>query len=454
MDEDEVRKTIARLNTRLAKQKRILKPYHDYYRGDFPLPYVPGEDGEEFNRLLARSVSNWSRKIVDITARRIELIGVQSPVDKSGDDARTLMRVWEASNMGRDHRIAQKTALRYGLSYVQVGRHLKTDKTQVRPLSPMATVHEVDPDDSDRLKFVLHATYASDDARSPHRYWLWSQDEYFLVNPRPGSKGKYIVDTGVHGMEQVPVSLLRNQPDEAGGWASDLEGVMPIQDRINQTTADRLMVQSYSAYKQWLLIGWEPEKDEKTGEYKNTIRPSKNRFIWLSDENVKAFQFDETALEPFVKATEADVQALAALTDTPPHHLLGQMINLSAEALKAAESGLSAKVAERQSFFADAWEDVFRLVAVQEDMEPDPALRVQWKDTEPNSEAQHMDALTKKRALDVPTEVLWAEMGYDQNEIDDMIKVRDAALNREAAARAASFGLDANNTDAEEAEAA
>jgi len=59
----------------------------------------------------------------------------------------------------------------------------------------------------------------------------------------------------------------------------------------------------------------------------------------------------------------ADIRDLAAVSQTPPHHLLGHVANLSAEALAAAEAGLTRKVTERKHAFGESWEQTLRLAA-------------------------------------------------------------------------------------------
>lgn len=447
LSEEEALRTVTRLNAKLARQRTALKVFDDYYAGRFPLPYVPGEDQAEFTQLLNRARLNWCRKVIDISSRRLVLGSITSP--RSPGAAKTLWAVWEACNMGVKSKIAQRSALRYGLSYVQVGRRRGGDQgTVIRPMSPMRTVHDIDPDEPEVPRTVMSVAYDDTDPMSPTRYWLWTTDEWWIINPRPRRRADRIVGHGPHNMGRVPVVVLRNQPDEDGGWASDLVGLTDVQDGINQTLADRLMTQSYGAYKQWLLIGWSPELDND-GNPKNTLRPAVNRFMFLDDDpaKVKPFEFTATDLDPILKAVESDVQHMAALSDTPAHYLLGQMVNISAEALKAAESALTSKVGDRQEWFSDGWEDVFRLVATQEGITPDPALQAKWKDTEPYSEAQRMDALTKKKALGVPDEVIWSEMGYAPEDVTAMAKQRDEAARRQARNTAASIGVTTDEDD-------
>lgn len=440
MDEKEAMTLSSKMNAKLAKQRKDLMLFHDYYKGRFPKPYVPYEDATEFQSLLDRSVTNWCKKVVNITVRRLEVMGVMSATDSQA--AQELWAVWERSNMGGKQRQTYRSSSRYGLGYEVVGRRRGTDETVIRPMSPMSTVHVNDPDDPDVMQVGFHVTDDADDP-AQRRLWLWTPDEWVVINPK-GKRGAKIIDQGEHGLGRPPLVVFRNEPDEDGGWTSDLDGILPIQDRINQTIADRLMTQSYGAYRQRLLLGWAPEKDEDGNDVK-TLRPAVQRIMFINQDpsTIKATEFDATPLAPFLEATEADVRHLAALSDTPPHHLLGQMTNMSADALKAAESGHSAKVEQHKADYSDPREDVFRLVAQYEGLPVDSALQVVWKDTEPHSEAQRMDALSKKDALGVPREQLWLEMGYSPEQIVLLKQQAKEQMDTKATSQAAAFGITA-----------
>lgn len=441
MEEREALQIVEHLNGVLAKQKASLKVFQDYYAGDFPLPYVPYEDQAEYTALLQRSITNWCRKVIDMTARRLDVMGLSSSLPGVAD---RLWSVWEEANMGGRQRLAYRSALRYGLGYELVARSARTGRTTIQPLSPLSTVHVDEINEPGVVAFAMHVsqvTPVTGPARS--EFMVWTQDEWLRVNPaaRPGAR---LVESGQHGLGQVPVVPFRNNPDEDGGWLSDLDGLTSIQDRINQTIADRLMVQSFGAYQQRLILGWAPPVDPATGESTRPLKPMVQRMMFLDEnpDDIKVEELSATPLAPFIEATEADVRQLAALSDTPPHHLLGQMVNLSAEALKAAESGHSAKVDERKAFFTDPREDVFRLIALYEGLESDPALEVVWRDTEPQSEAQRVDALGKEHMmLQVPRETLWEKAGYSPQQIESMRQQLAAERQQDASAQAAAYGI-------------
>jgi hypothetical protein len=124
------------------------------------------------------------------------------------------------------------------------------------------------------------------------------------------------------------------------------------------------------------------------------------------------------------------IRHLAAVSQTPPHHLLGQIANLSAEALLAAETALSRKIAEFRASFGESWERVMRLAGEMDGditSAEDLAGEVIWRDMEQRSLAQAADALGKlKEQLGIPARGLWKRVpGVTQTELEDWESMRE-----------------------------
>jgi hypothetical protein len=217
----------------------------------------------------------------------------------------------------------------------------------------------------------------------------------------------------------VPVVPFRNRPRLLGGGRSEIGDVIDIQDRINKTLFDRMMAGEYASYRQRYSIGMEIPTDD-SGRPKAPFEAAVDRLWMAEDPDVKFGEFSQTDLGPFIAAVESDIQHMAAISRTPPHYLLGQIINISGDALKAAESGLASKAKSRARHFGESWEKVIRLAfAVFED----PRAKVMdsqtiWADPETRTEGERVDALVKMASLGVPREALWERWGASQQEIE------------------------------------
>ena len=131
----------------------------------------------------------------------------------------------------------------------------------------------------------------------------------------------------------------------------------------------------------------------------------------------------------FIQAAELAVRHLSSVTQTPPHFVLGQIANVSAEALEQAETSLSRKVEQFKVSFGESWERVFRIALemLGERGWDDHAGEVVWRDLGNKSLAQTADALGKfAESLDVPRRALWTRIpGITRQEITEFNKLRE-----------------------------
>jgi len=152
-------------------------------------------------------------------------------------------------------------------------------------------------------------------------------------------------------------------------------------------------------------------RDPETGRPIEPFEAAVNRLWTTASKDARFGEFTETDLTGYLASQESAIKQMATIAQVPPHYLLGGLVNISAEALAAAEAGLARKVSERKAVFGEAWERVFRLMAFAagqvEDAENTRA-RVVWRDTEARSLAASADALGKLATmLGIPAEALW-----------------------------------------------
>lgn len=245
--------------------------------------------------------------------------------------------------------------------------------------------------------------------------------------------------------------------------------MIPVQNRINQTIFDLLVAQTYASTKvRWatgmapplqryakdvyrlagLIVEVEPGAeapvggellhstgdvvlDESGNPIPLPINHNAKRFLFAEDETTKFGSLDETPLGGFIESIDMSIRHLSAISQTPPHHLLGQIANLSAEALLAAETALSRMVEEFRTSFGESWERVDRLALEMEDGISvdltDKEAEVIWRDMELKSLAQSADGLGKLSAqLGIPERGLWPRVpGVKQTELDEWDRLHE-----------------------------
>jgi hypothetical protein len=229
----------------------------------------------------------------------------------------------------------------------------------------------------------------------------------------------------------VPLVELPNRSRLHGSPRSEIENVAPLQDAMNTLWAHLMTASDTLALPARAVLGMDrpvreilDDEGEVVGEEDLPLDSFRSdRLLWLEREGASIAEFSAADLTNYTKVIEVAVQHIAAQTRTPPHYLLGQMVNVSADALVAAESGLVAKVQERQRYFGAALREVMRLAALadgESQRAADLALgSVVWRDAQFRSDAQYADALTKLKAINVPDEALWERIpGVDPDQIN------------------------------------
>jgi hypothetical protein len=210
--------------------------------------------------------------------------------------------------------------------------------------------------------------------------------------------------------------------DIEGRANSDLQGLLPLLARIDQDTFDRLIVQRFGAWKIRWIAGMVKPADGTTAEAQKIKLRMESLLISETNET-KFGTLDATDLAGFIAARDADLRDLSALSQTPPHHMLGLSSNLQAESLAAAEAGLQRKSREHRISFGESHEQLFRLDAHLRGDEKEARayeMQARWRDTESRSLEQAAMALGMLATnLKVPVEMLWERVpGWTDTDVE------------------------------------
>lgn len=407
-----------------------------WYPPNGPLRWLPRNAPADVRRLAEISRVNMLKFVVNSTVQVMYVDGFRAP--KSADEA-PAWDIWQRNRMDARQSGVHRSALSYGASYVTV---LPGDPIAViRGVSPrnMTVVYD---DDDDWPALALEQRRKALDGRvlyrlfDDRRAWWVTADGTSATGP-VAIKGVQEHDTGT-----VPVVRFLNTVDDDGVVEGEVEPLIALQDQINITTFGLLVAQHYGAFRQRYVLGWLADSEEQA------LNASARKIWTFEDPDVKVGEFGQTDLGGYIASREATLRHLATVSQTSAHELLGQLVNLSAEALAAAEASHTRKVSERQVVMGEAWEQVLELAGRVAGLETDPMAYVRWRDTEARSLSQVADALGKLvTMLGVPPQELWEHIpGISQQEIDqwkataaqgDAFGNLAAALERQAAMPAA-----------------
>ena len=401
--------------------------WYRWRQEDIPLPR---NATRELKTLVELCKTPWLALVVSSLSQCLYVDGYRSRLDKVEADEETEpsgpWKTWHANDMDRRQIAVHRAALAYGYAFVSVlpGTDDEGKRSVMRGVSPRK-VYAVweDPAEDEYPVYALRV-----DSRGKGKgYTLRLYDDvaiYVFTMDSATDKPVYVQEEfRQHDAGVCPFVRYANMLDLDGRCDGEVEPFIPAAGRINKTTYDRLLTQHFNSWKIRTVSGMaEPDNEEDANRKKLKLR--QDDILVAEDPDTKFGTLDETPLDGFVTAWRSDIEALAAVTQTPTHALTGQLVNLSAEALSAARAGLSQKVTERQKSFGASHVQALRLAAHLEGDEThanDRLSRVTWQDMEIRSLSQAVDALGKAATmLQIPLPALWQRVpGVEKSDVDE-----------------------------------
>jgi hypothetical protein len=427
------------LERKLTAQQKEIKLYEQYYEGEHRLAFATLKFRQSFGYLFRALADNWCEIVVDAPVERLFVEGFRFGSDKPADTG--AWDIWQANGLDSESVMAHTEAVKDGRSYILVAPAEPGDQyPQITVEHASQVVVEHAPGNRRRRQAALKK-WRDDDGYEYANLYL--PDRIFKYRTKTPSKVPPIDGVGrnwtpLEGEESgvnpsapiVPVIPLYNNPTMLGDGRSDLKPAIPLQDAINKELADMLVASEFAAFQQRVITGLEVESDSEgnpTPEMEK-LKSGVERMVVLENAEAKVFSLPASDLGNYVKAIELLLQHLAAQTRTPPHYLLGQIVNVSGDALKAAETGLVSKVKRKQVDFSDSWEEAIRLaLGLTDSAEPSKPMNAEtiWRDPEYRSEGEMVDAALKKRALSVPLEAIWSMIGASPQQVEEWAKKID-----------------------------
>jgi hypothetical protein len=383
--------------------------------------YTPDSANSELKNLADLAPTAWAGLVITSLAQTAYVDGVRLP---GTEDNMAAWDVWQSNRWDAKQIPLHRAAIGHGMSFgvaLPWKNRLTGQKTALMGgVSAMKMAAWYDEDDDEWPLYALQAEPQPDDALK-NIYGVWAvriYDEsavYYLSCKNNGhelSDWTYL-EHREHGLKVPPVVRYTNRLDLDGRATGEVEPIIPMLRRIDQTTYDRTIVQRFGAWKVRWIAGMAKPSDEML-ENQKALELSMMDILISSNKDTKFGTLDATEIKGFLESADTDLRYLAAISQTPPHHLLGLSSNLQAESLAAAESGLQRKSVDFKTLAGESHEQMFRLVAmIMGNTEEATAtgMQVRWRDTESRSLVQTANALTLlSSGLGIPSEMLWERL--------------------------------------------
>lgn len=431
-----------------------LQRIQDYLDGKFDGPYLPSGATREARTLAERACTNLLVPALNAPAQALFLELHRLPGSTGASPAWT---AFQRNRLGGRQSDLYRDALSLEQAFLAADRfppgHKHEGKVRALLWGRLSTVALwEDPVNDERPAFVLHLTSSPSDDGDPGFAIAFDREHRFEFQFKDENRFS-IVSTVPHGAQDTPVIPFTPYRDLRGRPRGIIKPLMPILDRINQTTYDLLIVQSDAAFKvKWAsglvpppvmkttpvtfkeaveskeiadpsdpryagigdddIVGHrqEPVLDDFGNEVRRPVKFGPGQLLTLEDPQARVGTLDETPLDGYIASIEMSIKQMGAVAQIPAQFLTGAVSNLSADALAALGAALDRMITELQNSFGESWEQFFQLVAEIEQLEGADIYDtdLSWRDMSVRSLSQTVDALGKAvKMLGVPERGLW-----------------------------------------------
>lgn len=435
---------LVRLGSRLHDQtsgRGSLDQLNSYDLGNHPLPTGHKRARAAYQRLQRQARTNFVGLVSDAVMDRLAVDGFRAGGDEADDLAQL---IWQANGLDAGIRPVLRDALVMRRSYLVVGPDrdgplANGSGVLITGEDPRQMIHACEPTDRSRVRAAMKTWTDEMDGKDHAVVYLPDGIYYFIGPKRVNDSGQYLEDVtsawhasrwsideteGFEGFDVnptapfVPVVPIINRPDKDKMGFGEFEDVVDLQDRINQGVLDRLVTAAAQAFRQRWATGVS-FKDEQ-GRDTQPFDPGADLMWHVPAADAEFGDFSATDIRPLIEAVKVDVEQMASVTRTPPYYLLGTMMNISADALTAADTGATAKAEARQKVFGEALERAIALSFHLLDQEAPVDLETIWVDAERRNAARDADAAVKKSTVGVPWRQLMEDLGYTPAQIERM----------------------------------
>lgn len=450
--------------TLIADRANYFDNAYNYFMGDQLLPYAPQNTTEQIRDLQERSITNWMPLLVGLPVQVSYIDGYRrgtyglgpEPEQASGEEIAAgkdpkrfspEYACWQRNRMDARQATIYRAALMYGHSFAHVNTLHPSGDPKVEVLGTRHTVaYFDDPVNDIRPKIALTVKSYARDEETPGFAVAWDDVNRYELTINTEGVFATLGEPIPHGMSGCPVVRYTcGSPDDEGRALPVINDTMiTLQNRVNQASFSTNVTADFGAFKVRTAAGLQVtyKIDTATGEplldaggnpIPEPIEVSQAKMLISDDPATKFGQLDETPLDGYLKNEDQATKNLAAIAQFPLHALIGNVSNLSAEALNALEAQFMRHMNSLHTSWGESHEELFRLLAeALGDAEGMNAYggEVRWRDMSSKAFGATMDGLGKAaEMLGMPKRGLWAMMpGITSGDLQDLEALHEEEL--------------------------
>lgn len=415
-----------------------------YALGNHPLPNTDYRYARALRDLQSKARTNYCELVIKATTQRMKVKGFRfGPAGQADNEAK---RIWDYNDMDYQSPMNLNLAAVFGVCYALISPPDPSEdggEPRISIEDPRMCVTERDPSritrslaglkiwEDDTLRLIVAVLYLPQGiftfTSRKHETRVFANEatltKQFTTFPAAASFDFAFGQPNPLG--ECPLVEGNWQPAFGELSRAEHEGVLDIQDRINHTVLDRLIIGKTQSYRQRWATGISPQG--KKGDKRPPFDPGAD-VLWVTANPEANFgDFDVADISKILEAVRDDVGDMAAISQTPATYLMNRMVNVSGDTLTQDQSALITKVHTREEAIGWFYERIMKLCFKykKDNRWKEVEASTLWSDPEIRTLAEAADALGKYAAAGIPIQIAMERANFSPDEIEFAVKERD-----------------------------
>lgn len=442
----------------IEEEEEKIITYRDFYNGEQGVLLTDRQ--EDYLKTDPESLANLCRRVVSIPKERLELDNhsLTPADDKSQEYSDVVTTWWKSNNLHSEQKKFYEASLRDSSVGVIVGWnevkgiptftpniiydgetglvrfHYDADDNLLFASKRWTLWNPIDLNESGKTRLTIYRP----DTITRYEANLTGGGNWRLLEPREigGLANPQIwTDTGTVSGEPLGIPVI---PFE-NPTGSELADVVALQELLNHNISTFDISIDYHGFPLKWFSGADFPIDATTGQAQ--IPGFGPGSAVLLRDNGQAGQIEPADLvKLFQSGVMSWIQILAIVKGWPTFLFNRSEQPPSGIALQIMEGSLVKQVEDKQAVFSGAWRQCFdmarKLHKLKTGQELVGELELVWKSAKTNDELNEIRTKREKfEAGDIPLTQRWKELGYTQDEIDEMLAEKEklAAMFRPVA---------------------
>lgn len=370
-----------------------------YYAGDQPLLYTHERLKQVFDRSTVNFIQNWCAVVIDTTCDRMVLKGWDNPAKDANN---SLDEFWKSQYLQTISRQVHKDAIVSGNGFIMldyVGNELRAFYN-----SPSQVVVLYQDDDPLEKRLGCKTYFEATTGMSHLNLYYPDRIEKYEY------KGEATTETSYTLVEEIP-NIFGRVPIIHYRAKSELINVVPLQDAINKTFSDMMVVAEFNAFPQrWMITN--ADISSLTASPQSIMRIPKGA---SDEEGTSVGEFGTANLAMYLDTIDKLTNTIAVISRTPKHYFMSTGANISGEALTVMETPLIKKVSQLMESFEEKWLELSSYVVESED------TICTWEPAETKQIATQTNAMKTMKDMGIPLVTILRKFGWGEDEIQQML---------------------------------